>query len=121
MALSAYVESLLGGLPSDLKRVLTEAFRYVVPNTRFGQVDHQLKSESFNAFYVVSTTATSTGEFSIVHGLGRAPYLALPLLRLDSSGGRIVPLTVTRVADRSRVYLKTEAGSTGALFNLFLE
>ena len=121
MAITGYVESLLGGLEGNTKRVLTEAFRYVLPNGKFGPVDHQTKSESFQAYYVNSTSATSTGEFSIQHGMGRTPYLAVPVLALDVIGARMIPLTVTRAADSQRVYLKTEAGSTSAPFSLLLE
>lgn len=121
MAVSGYVESLLGGLPADVKRALTEAFRYVLPNGRFGPIDHQTKSESFQAFYVNSTTATSTGEFSIVHGMGRTPYLCVPVLDIGSSNTKLPVLTVTRAADAQRVYLKADAGSTNAVFTLLLE
>lgn len=119
MSTPGYVESLLGGL--EAKRALTEVFRYVLPNGRFGPVDHQTKSESFQAYYVNSTTDTSTGEFSIVHGLGRTPYLAIPVLNLGSSATKLPVLTVSRPADGQRVYLKADAGSTNALFSLLLE
>jgi hypothetical protein len=121
MAILGYVESLIGGLDANTRRSLTEVFRYLLPNTRFGPVSHQTKSESFQAYYVNSTTPTSTGEFSIVHGLERVPYLALPVLPMDHVGARLVPLTVTRAADASRVYLKTEAGSTSTPFSLLVE
>lgn len=121
MAVPGYTEALLGGLPSDVKRVLTELMRYVLPNGRFGPIDHQTKSESFQAYYVNSTSGGSTSEFSIVHGMGRTPYLALPVMPLDVVGARTIPLTVTRAADGQRVYVKTEAGFTSAPFTLFLE
>ena len=119
VSVPAYVEALLGGLDANMRRVLTEAFRYVVPNTKFGPVDHQTKSENFQAYYVVSTTATSTGEFSIVHGLGRTPYLLVPVLPLDQVGAQLVPLQVTRAADGQRVYLKST--STSAPFTILVE
>ena len=121
MALPQYVEALLGGVDTNLKRVLVEAFRYALPNTKFGPVAHQTKSESFPAFYVVSTTASDTGEFSIVHGLGRTPYLAVPILPLESSLVTLPILRVTRPADGQRVYLKCDAGSTNVPFALLLE
>ena len=111
----------LGGLPADTKKVLTNLFTYLVPNLRFGPVDHQTKAENFQAYFVESTTAASTGEFSIQHGLGRTPYLAIPVLPLDLVGAQLVPLTVTRAADGQRVYLKTEAGYTSAPVALLLE
>ena len=121
MAIQGYVEALLGGLEANTKRALTEVFRYVLPNGRFGPVEHQTKTDNFQGYYVSSTSDSSTGEFSIVHGLGRTPYLLIPVLPLDVVGARTIPLTVTRAADGQRVYLKTEAGSTSAPLNLYLE
>lgn len=121
MAVPGFVESLLGGVEANLKRVLTEAFRYALPNGRFGPVENQTKSESFGAYYQVSLTATDTGEFSIAHGMGRTPYLAVPVLPLDSSGGMLPVLRVTRPADGQRVYLKADAGSTNTAFVLLVE
>ena len=108
MAITGYVESLLGGLEGNTKRVLTEAFRYVLPNGKFGPVDHQTKSESFQAYYVNSTTSsTADQEFSVVHGLGRTPYLVVPVLPLDVVGAKTVRLEVSRAADGQRVYFKS--------------
>ena len=112
MATSQYAEALLGGLPADIKRALTELFRYVLPNGRFGPVDHQVKSESFQAYYVNSTTSSTVNdEFTIVHGLGRAPYLLVPVLPLDVVGAKTVRLEVTRAADSQRIYLKSPEAS----------
>lgn len=120
MAVSGYVDSLLGGIEADLKRVLTEAFRYVLPNGRFGPVSHQAKSESFQAYMLLSTTtASSNTEFSILHGMGRAPYTAVQVLDLGTSGGQWVPLTVSRPADAQRVYLRSP--STAAPFSILAE
>ena len=120
MATSQLAESLLGGLEPDTKRVLTEVFRYLVPNGRFGPVSHQLKSENFQGYYVTSTTHTTADtEFSVVHGLGRTPYLAIPVLAMDQVNSRVVPLQVSRAADGARIYLKS--ASTNAVINLYLE
>jgi hypothetical protein len=121
MAVPAFIESLLGGVEANLKRVLTEAFRYALPNGRFGPVENQTKSESFSAYYQESTTPSDTSEFSIVHGMGRLPYLAVPVLRIDSSGAMLPVLRVTRPADGQRVYLKCDAGSTSMPFALLVE
>ena len=108
VSVPAYVEALLGGLDANMRRVLTEAFRYVVPNTKFGPVDHQTKSENFQAYYVTSTTSsTANDEFSVVHGLGRTPYLVVPILPLDVVDAKTVRLQVTRAADATRLYLKS--------------
>ena len=111
--------ALFGSLPADTKRVMTEYTRAFAPLLRFGPVEHQLKAENFNGFTLVSTTAGSTGEFSILHGLGRAPFRAMPSLNLNSSGMQMVTLEVTRPADAQRLYLKSP--STGAVFSLYIE
>ena len=120
MAQTGFLEALLGGLPADTKRVLTEAFRYVIPNGRFGPPEHQTKSESFNAFYVSSTTpATSTETLSLQHGMGRTPYLAVGVLPLNTVGAQLPRLTVARAADAQRVYFTS--ADTSAPFTVFLE
>lgn len=121
MAALGGLEAIIGGLQADTRRVMTELLRAMVPFLRFGPVEHQQKAENFASYVVVSTTAASTGEFSIAHGLGRAPYRAMPVMDLNSSGMHMVPLTVTRPADASRIYLKTEAGSTNVVFALQIE
>lgn len=119
MATSGYVSSLLLGLPEGVRRTLIQVFQYVIGNTRFGPVEDRTKSESFQAYFYTATTAASTGEFSIQHGLSRAPYLVIPVLPLDQVGARTVPLEVTRVADTQRIYLKST--STSAAFSIYLE
>jgi hypothetical protein len=120
VSVTGYVESLLGGLPPDQKKVQTEIFRYVLPNGRFGPVSHQAKSENFSAVYVSSTTAAvANEEFNIVHGLGRIPYVVVPVLPLDVIGGAVVRLQVTRAADAMRVYLRSP--DTSAVIALYLE
>lgn len=120
MAVPGFAEALLGGLEADIKRVLTELVRYVLPNNKFGPPDHQTKSESFQAYYVRSTTAsTSNDEFSILHGMGRTPYAAMPMLDLGSTGGQLIGLTITRAADAQRVYFRST--SVSAPFVLLLE
>jgi hypothetical protein len=57
----------------------------------------------------------------VLHGLGRIPYLMLPIADVTNPGATLVPLTVTRAADAQRIYLKTEAGSTNKRFTLYLE
>ena len=120
MSVTGYVESLLGAFPPELKKAMTEITRYVLPNTQFGPVSHQAKATNFQAVYVSSTTSsTANDEFSIVHGLGRTPYLILPALPLDAVGGSIVRLQVSRVADSQRVYLRSP--DTSAVIALYLE
>ena len=112
---------MLGGLSADVKVALTRVFDYVLPNGRFGPVEHQTKAESFQNYHVVSTTGTSTGEFSVLHGMGRTPYRATPQVGLDSTGYAFPVLRVSRVADAQRIYFRPEAGSTNMIFSLLIE
>lgn len=121
MAALGYIESLLGSLPADSKRAMTEVFRALVPFLRFGPVEDQLKAENMAGYTFVSTTAASTGEFTISHPLGRPPYRAMPSLDLNSSGMELVLVRVSRPADAHRVYLKAEAGSTNKVFSMYVE
>lgn len=121
MANLGNIEALLGSLEDSVKKVMVQVFRALVPNQRFGSVEHQSKSENFQAYYLVSTTAASTGtEFSIAHGLARAPYLAMLVLPLDSTGLETVRLRVTRAADAQRLYFQSP-DSTSAVFALLTE
>lgn len=120
MAVSGYVESLLGPFPPEAKKALTEIFRYVLPNGRFGPISHQAKTESFQAYYSTATTpSTANTEFSILHGMGRVPYVVVPVLPLDVVGGAVVRLQVTRAADAMRVYLRSP--DTSASIAVYLE
>ena len=121
MASLGGLEALIGSLPTDTKRVFTEVLRALVPFLRFGPVEHQAKAENFNGYTLVSTTASDTGEFSVVHGLGRAPFRLMPSLNLNSSGMELVQVRVSRPADASRIYLKALAGSTNKVFSMYIE
>lgn len=114
------LEAIVGGLPSDTKKVLVELIRAAFPNLRFGPVDTR-KAENFNGFHVTSTTGASTGEFSIEHGMGRIPYRMQAVADLGAVGASLVPLEVTRAADARRLYVKTSAGFTNKPFALYLE
>lgn len=120
MAASGGAETLLNGLKDDVKRVLVEYTRFFLPNLRIGPLE-TAKAENFSAFKITSTSGTSTGEFSVEHGMGRTPYLAIPVVDLSAVGSRFLQLSVTRAADDRRIYLKPEAGSTNAMFSIYVE
>lgn len=120
MAALGGAEALLNGLKDDTKRILIDFTRFFLPNLRFGPLD-VTKAENFAAFKLTSTSGTSTGEFSFEHGMGRTPYLAIPVVDLSAVGSRFLALTVTRAADDRRIYLKPEAGSTNAVFSVVVE
>lgn len=90
-------------------------------NIRIGVPEHQTRAVNLQAYWLQSTTAASTGEFSILHGLGEAPKYAIPILELDRVGSKVGGLTVSRAADNSRVYLKADAGSTNVGLTLLVE
>lgn len=113
--------ALIGGLETNTKRVMTELINAAFTTLRLGPLD-TVKAENFAGFKLTSTTAASTGEFSIEHGMGRSPYLAHQVVDLSAVGARLgVALTVTRAADSRRIYLKAEPGSTNAVFSLYVE
>jgi hypothetical protein len=120
MADASYVKSLVGALANDVKLALGQAFTYVLDNLRFGAVEHQTRATNFQAYYLTGVTSSNAlQEFSIAHGLGRAPYVAFPVLPLDQIGAQLAPLQVSRAADNSRIYLKS--ASTSAAIALLVE
>lgn len=121
MAALGGLEALVGSLPADTRRVMTELLRAMVPFLRYGAVEHEQKAENFASYVLISTSASDTGEFSIAHALGRAPYRAEQVLALNSSGMEWLNLRVSRPADASRIYLKAVAGSTNKVFALQIE
>jgi hypothetical protein len=120
MASPSYVESLFGPLPADQRSVWKRVWDYVLNGLQFGPVSHQSRATNFQAYWLTGTThETANMEFSIEHGLGRTPYLAIPVLPLDSVGAQAVGLVVTRSADAYRVYLRS--ASTSAAVALLVE
>lgn len=117
------IRGILAGLPdATMRRILIECFEEALGSKTgitFGDPDHQRRATNFRASYEVSTTATSTGEFSIQHGLETVPTMAIPILDLGQPGAQLVPLEVVRAADSRRVYLKS--GSIGARITLLME
>lgn len=108
------IKAELASFQGAQKSSLLNCFTYLLNNLSFGAVAHQTRATNFQAYYLESTTAASTGEFSVAHGLNSAPNWLMPVLPLGSIGARLVPLEVTRAADDKRVYLKST--STSAAF-----
>lgn len=116
------IRGLLGGIPDPTtRRILVEAFELVMGKggLTFGDPDHQRRATNFRATYQAVTTATSTGEFSLVHGMESAPTVAIPVLDVGQPGAQLVSLQVTRAADSKRIYLTSP--STGARVTLLVE
>jgi hypothetical protein len=122
MADAGYISGLLAGIPDqNLRRILEDAFRHILREQRFGEPQDKTKATNFASYYQESTTAGSTGEFSIAHGMATAPRLAIPAINLNRVGSRTVDVEVSRVADNRRIYLKASAGSTSAPFLFLVE
>lgn len=122
MADLGYVRTLLRRITDANTRIpLEQSFTHTLENLRFGVPDHQTRAENFQLYFMQSTTAASTGEFSVVHGLPATPRYAIPLLELDRVGSRAGGLVVSRAADAARFYLKADAGSTNAPILLLVE
>lgn len=120
MARTAYIETLIGGLDSTLRRALKQVFEYVLGNLRLGRIEDKQRAENFQMFFFKATTPTTANtEFEIVHGFGRAPYLLLPVLPLDVVGAKMVRLEVSKASDANRIYLKSP--ETDATFYVGLE
>jgi hypothetical protein len=121
MATSSYIEQLTGGLDSATKRAFKQVFDYVLKGgLRFGRPDDASASENFTAaFYEATTASVANTEFTIEHGFGRAPYLVIPVLPLDTEDAQIVPLKVTQAADSKRIYLSS--ATTDAVIRLYVE
>lgn len=115
MANIGYVEATLGPLKPEQKAPIKQAFEYVLDNLSFGAVEHQTRATNFQAYWLTGTTSTTAQlEFSVVHGLGRTPAFALPVLPLDAVNTQLPSLTVSRAADTNRIYFKS--ADTGVPF-----
>lgn len=117
MASPGYVDTLLNTLDQAIRVTLSNAFQYAMRENALGS---DQKAENFNWYKVSGTThATPNTEFSVLHGMDHAPMHLIPTVRLDSTGGQLVTLTVSRASDSKRIYLKSS--STSAAFVAYLE
>jgi hypothetical protein len=116
-----YIKTVIRQIPDETtRRALDTLLTYILGNIRIGVPEHKGRAVNLQAYFQTSTSATtSTGEFSIAHGLGAVPHLAIPVLDLQQPGARLVPLEVSRAADAQRLYLKST--STSAAFWLLVE
>jgi hypothetical protein len=116
---SGFIESEIKSLPVELRAKMLRIFRAFLKDIRFGHPTGDVPDPMVNmagGFYHGTTPATPGNEFTIAHGFGRVPYLAVPVLRLDAVGSSLVSLTVSRAADDKRVYFtSTEASAPVSL------
>jgi len=111
-----FVRTKLGAISdAATRRVLIDVFEHVLGNLRIGEPEHQTRAENLQAYWLKSTTASDTGEFSIAHGLPSTPHYAIPVVELDKPGAKLVPLEVSRAADTKRLYLKSTSTSAPIL------
>jgi len=120
LASIGYLESLLNSLPEGVKGPVMQATRELAKNLSIGLPDDTEKAVNFRwtRFDTVTSSVANT-EFSVHHGAGSTPLVCWPVLFLDSSGGQIVRLKVTRPADAQRIYLSSP--DTGASVSLLAE
>jgi hypothetical protein len=98
----------------EQRATMLRIFRAFLKDIRFGHPTGDVPDPTLNmagGFYHGTTPSTPGTEFTIAHGFGRVPYLAVPVLRLDAVGSSIVPLTVSRVADEKRLYFTSTVAS----------
>lgn len=112
MADLGYIERELNALPANLRPAFLRIFQAILKDLRLGHPADRTAMTNFGgAWFETTTPAGVNTEFTIPHGFGRTPYLLLPVLPLDVQGAQLVPLTVSRVADDNRVYLKSSVAS----------
>lgn len=117
MATKGAIDLYVNALPEDLRYAVRSALYYMLDNYRIGDA---ARAENFQWYPIESTTATvANTEFTVRHGLGATPARFIPVMRLNEVGNALVPLTVTRAADATFLYLKSS--STSAVFSGFLE
>jgi hypothetical protein len=122
MADLGFFESEIRTLPEALRPTLLRLFRALLKDIRFGHPTGEAADPLLNlagAFLHATTPAIASTELAIRHNFGRTPYLALPVLRLDSVGSSIVSLTVSRAADDKRIYVTSPV--TNAPISLAVE
>lgn len=117
MAASGYVAQILNALDADVRKVLTQAFDYVMRENALGAAT---KAENFSWYRVEGVTSTSANtEFSVQHGMSGMPSKLIPFLDLTTVNAQLPELTVTRAPDGRRIYLKSP--SIGVTFMAYLE
>ena len=117
MANKGTLDLYINALPDEIRVPIRAAFYYIADNWRIGNDD---RADNAQLYRFLSTTASvANQEFTIAHHQNVAPSKLIPMLDLTSSGGTIPPLTVSRAADASNIYLRSS--STSAPFLAYVE
>ncbi len=104
----------------DQKRVWYEVLRYAFKHVQLGVPADKTAASNFGGrYYKGITPSTPNAEFSIPHGLGVKPYLAMQVLPLDQVGAKLIRLEVTRAADEQRAYFRSP--DANAVFYVYVE
>ncbi len=123
MANASYIISQFGGLKAEERAAHARVWEHAIGRNggiTMGVVEHQARSENLSGhFFEATTPSTANTEFSIDHGLGTTPRMALSVLPLNVVNAQTVNLTVTRVADAQRLYLSSP--STAATMYVYVE
>lgn len=112
----------INSLPQNLRAPMLEIVTILTKDMRFGHPKQEQPDPALNfggGFFAGTTAAIADDEFTIAHGFGRVPYLAIPVLPLDTENAEIVPLMVTRAADDKRLYFSSSVQSAPVL--LYIE
>lgn len=110
MADLGFVEREINALPATLRPVFLRIFQAILKDLRLGHPVREQPDPLTNfggGFFTGTTAAVANDEFTLAHGFGRTPYLAYPVLCLDTVGSRVLDLQVTRAADDKRIYLSS--------------
>ena len=117
MASKAYVDSLLNALDANLRYPIRSAIWYLMDNWSLGNGARATNAQWYQ--FTSTTAAVANTEFTVKHGLGAAPKWLIPVVDVTAQNAQLVPLTVSRSADGTYVYLKSS--STSATFQFYLE
>ena len=117
MATKGAIDLYVNSLPSEIRYPVQRALWYIMDNWRVGT---GARAENGQLYRFTSTSAAvANTEFAITHGVGITPTQLFPVLDLSALNSQMIPLTVSRVADASRIYLKSS--STSAVFTILAE
>lgn len=111
----------LNGLPTELKKTLTQYTEYAFKNISFGETGEGVTSAgNFKGVIVPFVTSASSGtEIAVAHGLERIPKVMYPMLPPLVVNATIPVLTVTRAADTKFFYVSS--ATTGASVWMYVE
>lgn len=121
MASAGSLESLLGPLPEDLKKVMVSYTREWAKRLRFGAISEAREGaacENFGGRLVPYTTSSvANREVAVAHGLGRTPRWLMPGLPANVVNATAPVITISRAADMRYFYVKSAtASATGWMY-----